>query len=113
MPPSKSTPASPMITTLRRPLAPINPPGPSLPSTRSTSGHSTRLTGPPGEVAVRAEAAPGPGRRSPAGERDRLPQGRGRLLVDPLTVTDEHVVGLDGEQPPRRPQPQQRRDAKP
>jgi hypothetical protein len=33
------------------------------------------------------------------------------MLVDPLAVTDQHVIGLDGEQPPRRGQPQQRRDA--
>jgi hypothetical protein len=48
---------------------------------------------------------------APAGERDRLPKGRGRILVDPLAVTDEHVVGLDGKQPPRRRQPEQWRDA--
>jgi hypothetical protein len=46
-------------------------------------------------------------------ERDRLPKSSGRTLVDPLAVTNEHVVGLDGEQPPRRRQPEQRRDAKP
>jgi len=42
-----------------------------------------------------------------------LPKGRGRILVDPLAVTDKHVVGLDGEQPPRRRYPKLRRDAKP
>jgi hypothetical protein len=61
---------------------------------------------------VCAEAAPCPGRDSATRERDRLEKGRGRLLVDPLAVTDEHVLGLDGEQPPRRCQPEERRDAK-
>jgi hypothetical protein len=49
-----------------------------------------------------AEAGPGPGRDAATGECDRLPKGRGRILVDPLPVTDEHVVRLDSEQPPRR-----------
>ena len=62
---------------------------------------------------VCAEADPGPGRRAATGERDRLPESGGRILVDPLAVTDEHAVGLDSEQPPRRRHPQQRRDAEP
>ncbi len=71
------------------------------------------LAGPPMEATVCAEAGPGPRWGAATGERDRFPKGRGRILVDPLTATDEQVVGLDSEQPPRRRQPEQRRDAKP
>jgi hypothetical protein len=59
------------------------------------------------------ESGPGPGWGAPAGERDRLPKRRGRIRVDSLAVTDEHVVGLDREQPLRRRQPEQRRDTEP
>jgi hypothetical protein len=71
------------------------------------------LAGPPMEATVRAEPGPGPGWSAVTCERDRLPKSSGRTLVDPVAVTDEHVVGLDGEQPPRRRQPEQRRDAEP
>ena len=54
---------------------------------------------------VRAEASPGPGGGAATGERDRLPEGRGRIVVDPFAVPDEHAVGLDSEQPLRRRHP--------
>jgi hypothetical protein len=57
------------------------------------------------EATVCAEAGPGPGRGAATGEHHRLPKSRGRILVEPLAVTDEHMVGLDGEQPPRRRRP--------
>jgi hypothetical protein len=58
------------------------------------------LAGPPMEATVCAEDGPSPGRSAATSEPDRLLEGRGRILVDPLAVTDEHMVGLDGEQPP-------------
>jgi len=59
--------------------------------------HDGGLAGPRMEATVCAEAGPSPGRGAATSEPDRLPEGRGRILVDPLAVADEHVVGLDGE----------------
>ena len=49
------------------------------------------------EATVCAEAGPSPGRGAATSEPDRLLESRGRILVDPLAVTDEYVFRLKRE----------------
>jgi len=67
----------------------------------------------PREATVCPEGGPGPRRAAATGEPDCLSKCRRRIFVYPLAVTNEHVLGLNGEQPPRWGEPQQWRDAKP
>jgi hypothetical protein len=51
----------------------------------------------PVEASVGAEAGPSPRGSAAPGESDRIPKRRGRIHVNPLAVTDEHVFGREGE----------------
>jgi hypothetical protein len=55
------------------------------------------LARPPVEARVRAEAGPSPRWGAAPGQSDRIPKRRGRIRVDPLAVTDEHVFRLKRE----------------
>jgi hypothetical protein len=49
------------------------------------------------EASVGAEAGPSPRWRAAPSESDRILKRRGRIPVDPLAVTNEHVFGREAE----------------
>ena len=59
--------------------------------------HDGGLAGPPMEATVCAEAGPSPRWGAAPGQPDRIPKRHGRIRVDPLAVTDEHVFRLKRE----------------
>ena len=63
------------------------------------------LPGLPMEATVCPEGGPGPRRTAATGEPDCLPKCRRRIFVDPLAVTNEHVIRLNGQEPLRGRQP--------
>jgi hypothetical protein len=63
------------------------------------------LPGLPMEATVCPEGGPGPRWTAATGEPDCLPKCRRRIFVDPLAVTNEHVIRLNGQEPLRGRQP--------